>query len=201
MGAIHSFHPVRRATLVLTVLVVTAALAPGFAIAGGRHHITLGFGYSKLLSDDLKDDASGIDFTNAGNGVLSYRYTVNSMWDVCLDSRATVSKDTESGVDLTLTNSFFGPGVRWSAPGMTTHLYVQASLFYADERFEAEQGGIKISGSDSGAGVGLFGGVDLPINRLLSVPVELNYIYAKPADDVSGAGLTVALAFNFGEMK
>ena len=200
MGVVLSIRRARRAMILLGILVAAAAIAPGFAIADNRHHITLGLGYSKLLSDDLKDESVGVDFTNAGNGVVSYRYSVNPMWDVCLDSRGTVSMDTQAGVDLTLLNSFFGPGVRWSAPG-TARFYAQASVFYASEDFEAEQGGVKISGSDGGAGFGLFGGVDLPISRLLSIPIELNYMYAKPADDVSGLGMTVGLTFNFGEMK
>ena len=199
-GTITWLRRARWATPALALLTAAAMLVPGSAIADTRHHITLGLGYSKLPSDDLKDDTIGIDFTNAGNGVLSYRYSLNSGWDLCLDSRGTISTDSQSGVDLTLMNSYFGPGVRWNAPG-AARFFGQASFFFVSESAEAEQGGIRISSSDSGTGFGLFGGLDFPVSRLLSIPVELGYIYAKPADDVSGFGATVGLSFNFGEMK
>lgn len=199
-GAITWLQRARWATPALALLAAAATLAPRSAIADTRHHITLGLGYSNLPSDDLKDDSIGIDFSNAGNGVLSYRYSLNSAWDVCLDSRGTVSTDSQSGVDLTLLNSFFGPGLRWNAPG-TARFFGQASFFLVSESAEAEQGGFKISSSESGTGFGVFGGLDFPVSRLLSIPVEVGYIYAKPADDVSGFGATVGLTFNFGEMK
>jgi len=203
-GAIIWLQRVRWATLTLALLAAAATLAPRSAIAATRHHITLGLGYSKLPSDDLKDESLGIDFSNAGNGVLSYRYSLNSTWDLCLDSRGTVSTDSATpdsarAVDLTLLNSYFGPGVRWNAPG-AAHFFGQASLFLVSENAEFEQGGVKFSSSQSGAGFGVFGGVDFPVGKLLSIPVEVGYIYANPADNISGYGATVGLSFNFGEM-
>jgi hypothetical protein len=204
MKAIHEaitwLQRARWATPVFVLLAAAATLLPRPSIADTRHHITLGLGYAKLPSDDLKDDSIGIDFTNAANGVLSYRYSLNSSWDVCLDSRGTISTDSQSGVDLTLMNSYFGPGLRWNAPG-TARFFGQASFFFVSESAEAEQGGLKISASDGGTGFGVFGGLDFPVSTLLSIPVELGYIYAKPADDISGFGATVGLTFNFGEMK
>ncbi len=204
MRAIHRANTwlqrARWVTPALALLAAAATLAPRSAIADTRHHITLGLGYSKLPSNDLKDETIGIDFSNAGNGVLSYRYSLNSAWDLCLDSRGTVSTDSQAGVDLTLLNSFFGPGVRWNAPG-TMRFFGQASAFLVSENAEAEQGGVKVSSSKSGGGFGVFGGLDFTVSKLLSIPVELGYIYAKPADDVSGFGATVGLSFNFGEMK
>jgi hypothetical protein len=184
----------------LALLVAAATFAPRAAIGDTRHHITLGLGYAKLPSNDLKDDSIGLDFSNAGNGILAYRYSLNSSWDLCLDSRGTASTDTQSGVDLTLLNSFFGPGVRWNAPG-TARFYGQASFFFASENAEAEQGGVKISASESGTGFGIFGGLDFPVSPLLSIPVEVGYMYSKPADDISSFGATVGLTFNFGVMQ
>lgn len=66
---------------------------------------------------------------------------------------------------------------------------------------EAEQGGVSISSSESGTGFGIFGGVDIPLTTLLSLPLEANYMYAKPSDDVSGFGFSVALAFNWGAFQ
>jgi hypothetical protein len=172
--------------------------APGAASAQTRHHIWFGLGYSNLPSDDLKDETIGVDFSNAANGVLAYRYTLNPQFDITVDSRGTVSTDKVQGVDLTLMGSFFGPGVRWH-PG--SNLYVQANFFAVSEHVEAEQNGVKISGSDSGTGFGLSGGLDIPMTPLLSLPIELNYNYGKPGDDISGLGGTIGLAFNFGQMK
>jgi hypothetical protein len=156
-GTITWLHRARWATPAFALLTAAAMIAPGSAIADTRHHITLGLGYSKLPSDDLKDDTIGIDFTNAGNGVLSYRYSLNSGWDLCLDSRGTISTDSQSGVDLTLMNSYFGPGVRWNAPG-AARFFGQASFFFVSESAEAEQGGVRISARiaarDSGCSAG-----------------------------------------------
>jgi hypothetical protein len=200
MGATTWLRRTQRAMFALAILNAVMIVAPGFSIADTRHHITLGLGYSKLSSEDLKDDALGIDFSNAANGILAYRYSLNSAWDLCLDSRGTVSTDTQSGVDLTLLNSFFGPGVRWNAPG-TARFFGQANFFFVSESGEAEQGGVKLSFSESGTGFGVFGGLDFPVSALLSIPVEVGYIYAKPADDVSGFGASVGLTFNFGAMN
>jgi len=165
-----------------------------------RHHIWFGLGYTKLLSNDVKDDALGIDFSNAANGVLAYRYTLNQAFDLTLDSRGTASTDKVGGVDLNLLNSFFGPGLRWHPATGGARLYAQANFFFISESVEAEQGGVKVSGSESGTGFGLSGGVDIPMTPLLSLPIEVNYNYGKPADDVSGFGATIGLSFNFGQM-
>jgi hypothetical protein len=163
-----------------------------------RHHISLGLGYTKHLSDDLKDASIGMDFTNAGNGGLGYRYSVNKKVDVTIDSDATVSMDTTNGVDLTLTNSFFGPGVRYNLSESGVRPFLQANLYWVSESIEAEQGGVTVSSSESGAGFGLAGGVDISASRLISFPVKVHYLYGQPADDVSGIGFNVAIAFNFG---
>jgi len=200
MPHVSSFR--RRCDLaaIVTVIALCVLLAPRVSHADTRHHITFGLGYTKLLSDDLKDETLGIDFTNAFNGLLTYRYSLNSSIDLCLDSRGMISTDTALGVDLTMTNSYFGPGVRWNMAGMGPRLFLQGSLLFANEEFDAEQGGVKISGSDSSVGFGAIGGVDIPMSKLLSLPIELHYIYAKPADDVSGFGANVGLAFNWGAM-
>ena len=189
-----------RLSLAVSMCIGWLILASGSASAQTRHHITVGLGYSKLTSSDVKDDALGIDFSNAGNGVLAYRYTLNPNVDLTLDSRGTVSMDSSNGVDLVLLNSFFGPGVRWR-PAAASRLYLQGTFFLSSESAEAEVSGVSVSASESGTGFGLFGGVDLPMSPLLSLPIEAHYIYSKPADDVSGFGATIGLTFNFGAMQ
>jgi opacity protein-like surface antigen len=186
--------------LVVSLCLGWLVLATGLASADTRHHITIGLGYTKLPSSDLKDDALGMDFSNAANGVLAYRYTLNPAIDLTLDSRGTASSETLNGADLWLLNSFFGPGVRWHPMTGTSRLYLQGNFFLVSEQIDIEQNGVTVSSSESGTGFGLAGGVDIPLSRLLSLPLEANYTYGKPADDVSGFGLTIGLAFNFGVM-
>jgi len=45
------------------------------------------------------------------------------------------------------------------------------------------------------------GGVDFRAGNLISIPIEVNYMYGKPADDISGIGITVGLTFNFGTLN
>ena len=191
---------IAKRSLVVSACIGWLVLTAGSASAETRHHITIGAGYTKLLSDDVKDDSLGVDFSNAANGVLAYRYSLNSAFDLTIDSRGTASSQTVAGVDLWLLNSFFGPGVRWNPPIGGARLYVQGNFFLVSEEIQAEQGGVKVSSSESGTGFGLSGGVDIPLTSLLSLPLEANYNYADPADNVSGFGFTIALAFNFGQM-
>jgi len=181
-------------------LVVCALAIPTSLRADTRHHITLGLGYTKLLNDDLKDEATGVDFTNAFSGQLGYRYSLNSSFDLCLESRGMISTDEYAGIDLTLTNTYFGPGLRWNASGMGPRLFVQGNVMYVNEEIELDGGGATLSQSESGAGFGIFGGVDIPLSKLLSMPIEVHYLYAKPEDDVSGVGGNVGITFNWSAM-
>jgi outer membrane protein with beta-barrel domain len=192
--------PVRPFQLAPLILVGLAMAAPAHA-ENKRHHIGLAFGYEKLLSNELKDDASGIDFTNAGYGSLSYRFSIQRNIDLTLDSRATVSTDNAGGIDFTLTNSYLGPGVRLISPNEGMRPYVQANFFFVREKAEGESGGVKATASESGAGFGVSGGVDIRAGNLISIPIEANYMYGKPADDISGIGINVGLTFNFGTLN
>ena len=104
-------------------------------------------------------------------------------------------------MDLTLTNSYFGPGVRYYLMTEAPRVFVQGNVLLVDESAEAEQGGVKISNSKSGAGAGLTFGVDLRASKLISIPISAHYLYAKPADDVSGLGFSVGVSFNFGSNR
>ena len=165
------------------------------------HHIGLALGYQKLLSDDLKDDSIGLDFTNAGFANISYRYSLLPNLDLALDLRGTASVQTVSGVDLSLLNSFFGPGVRLVSPNEGARPFVQANFFLVDEEIELERNGTKVSFSENGVGFGVCAGVDLRASNLISIPIEANYMYGKPSDDVSGIGINVGITFNFGTMR
>jgi hypothetical protein len=170
----------------------------GPARAQKRHHISLGFGYTKLLSSDLKDSGIGIDFTNAAEAMLAYRYSFTPSLDVTIDSRATVSTSDVAGVSLTLTNNYVGPGIRWNAKPSSHRLFAQGNVYYVSEQADAEANGVKVSASESSGGFGLSAGLDFRLTQLLSLPVEAYYLYGKPSDDVSGVGGQVSIAWNFG---
>lgn len=193
--------PVRPRTIALLLLSVGLMSAGPARAANKMHHLGFALGYQKLLSNDLKDDASGIDFTNAGYGSFAYRFSLARNVDLTLDARATVSSQTVSGIDLKLTNSFFGPGVRLISPREGTRPYVQANFFLVREEAEADTGGVKVTAHENGAGFGISGGVDIRAGELLSIPIEVNYMYGKPSDDVSGIGINVGLTFNFGALN
>ena len=185
-------------TAVLAIVACGSILAIP-AAAQTRHHISFGLGYTKHLSDNLKDQGSGLDMTNAANGGIAYRYSLTPQFDLSLDSDATASIDEVAGVDFTLTNSFVGPGIRWNAPSSSSvRPFLQGNVYLVNENIELKQGGVKVSTSESSAGFGLKGGIDVTASRLLSFPLSIQYLYGKPADDVSGFGMNVAIAFNFG---
>jgi len=175
---------------------------PGSAQAENRkHHLGFALGYEKHLSDDLKIESAGIDYTDAGYGAIAYRLSVLHNMDITLDARGTTHSDTIGGVDLTMSTGFFGPGIRLISPNEGLRPYMQANFFLVSESLEAEVGNTKTSTDENGAGFGISGGVDIRAGNLLSIPVEVNYMYGKPADDISGIGANIGLTFNFGQLK
>jgi hypothetical protein len=187
-------------------LMLAVGLASGRAEAANkRHHLALALGYEKLLSDDMKDESAGIDFTDSGYGAFAYRFSLKSNLDLTMDFRGVKHKvdHTENifGFDITLTNTYWGPGLRFISPNEGMRPYVQANFLLVRELVETESGGVTVSGHDNGAGFGVCGGVDIRAGNLLSVPIEVNYMYGKPNDDISGVGINAGLTFNFGELK
>jgi hypothetical protein len=190
-----------RVLFAVAILVVSLAAARTTSAQNMKHHITLGLGYQKYLGENLKDDASGLDFTNAATAALDYRFSLKPSLDVTLDLVGAASKDDVGGVDLTLTTSYFGPGIRFNGRGEGTHPFVQANVYLVDEEIELEQGGFKVSSSESGVGFGLSAGIDIRASRLLSIPIQAAFNYGEPADVLRSIGGSVGLTFNFGELR
>lgn len=44
----------------------------------------------------------------------------------------------------------------------------------------------------------MFAGADIRASNLISIPIQGEFVYAKPADDVTGVGVSVGITFNFG---
>jgi opacity protein-like surface antigen len=197
----------RRQVPALAALVVAATcLAPAFAAAADfgptRNHITLGFGIGRHVSDDFED--SGLETGTMAQ--LGYRYTLNQNFDLCFDARTLQSGDTQmidDGFGGTYEANFehdtnwYGPGVRWMAAGGSVRPFMQANLMYVTETVRMEIDGDGADASETGVGFGLMGGIDIPVTSTLSIPVEANYMYAKPENDVSSFGMQAGLTFNF----
>jgi hypothetical protein len=81
----------RWATAAALGLFILSAL-PGLARAENRkHHLGFALGYEKHLSDDLKQESIGIDYTDAGYGASS-RLSVLANLDLTLDARGTTQR-------------------------------------------------------------------------------------------------------------
>jgi hypothetical protein len=189
---------------VLVLLLAAAGLALLAAPAGAqatRHHIQLGLGFQKYLSDDLKDEADDVDFTNAALGIVAYRFSITPSFDLVFESRATNTTKKMTGPDLKLTNYFAGPGVRFTTPPDKVRYYGQATFLAVTERLAWEDEGTEISHSETDVGFGLVAGADIRASRLLSVPIEVGFLYGKPADDLSAINVSAGLTFNFGHLR
>ncbi len=166
------------------------------AAQNARHHIGLVLGYAKLVDDDVKP--LGYDFSNSGHGALTYRYSFSPNIDLAVEGRGTFSAQDVSGSDLNLVNSYFGPGVRIVAPQYNLKLFLQGNFYFVREEVETVSGNTTTTVSEDGVGFGINGGVDIRLSRLLSLPIEVNFLYAKPSDNISGFGISTGLTFNFG---
>jgi len=191
----------------VALLLLAAASMPGLAEAASheamRNHITLGLGVARHLSDDFED--SGLE--TGALGQLSYRYSLNPSWDLCIDGRSMMTSDNvydedfAIDVDFQHDTSYFGPGVRWSSGTGSVRPYLQANVFFVTETARIDFGDLSSEADEDGAGFGLMGGADIRISRLLSLPVEASYLYGKPENDVSSLGMSVGLTFNFTPLR
>jgi len=185
----------------LSVLIAGCLLNGHAEAALKKHHLTLALGYEKLVSDEMKNNVTGIDFSSSGYGAFAYRFSLKQNFDLTVDFRGVTHSDDLGGVDFTLTNTYWGPGLRFIAPNEGMRPYVQTNFLFVREELEAEQNGITVTAHDGDAGFGICGGVDIRAGNLLSVPIEVNYMYGKPNDDISGIGVNAGLTFNFGDLK
>jgi hypothetical protein len=186
-----------KKTLVLAILLIGLLAIPA-AAQNNRHHIGLVLGYAKLIDDDVKP--LGYDFSNSGHAALTYRYSVTPNIDLAVEARGTASMQDAGSSDLNLLNSYFGPGVRVVAPQNNLKLFLQGNFYFVSMEKETVSGNTTTTVSENGVGFGMNGGVDIRLGRLLSLPIEVNFLYAKPSDNISGFGLSAGLNFNFGMM-
>jgi hypothetical protein len=205
MNGLPNFERRALAAAALTLAIAAFAARPAAAQAEPtRHHLGIGFGYAKFVSDDLDDSG----FEDSGLGMFAYRYSVSPNVDVVLDSRGTVSSQdgtfdllgTPVYTDIHYGTAWFGPGVRYNFKPAGTRPYVQGNVYVASEGINLHAFGLDISDSETGIGFGLQAGIDIRLSKLLSLPVEMNFMSGKPENDLTCVGGNVGLTFNFGKM-
>jgi hypothetical protein len=174
-----------------------------------RHHITIQGGYFKAISDDLK--IYGLDVTNAGLGIVEYRYSFTPSIDGVISGRGWVASDNRLVVELGLsvstsvTSRFFGVGIRANGKGEEIRPYFQTSVYVVSEDYAAsgdlfftdpvvKLGG---TGTETGVGIGFSGGIDIKASEEISIPIEVTYIAANADEDLSGFGISAGINFNF----
>jgi len=128
----------------MSILVAAGCLLAGPAQAANKqNHLTLALGYEKLLSDDMKDESAGIDFTNSGYGAFAYRFSLKPNVDLTVDFRGVTHSENISGIDFKLTNTYWGPGLRIISPNEGMRPYVQANFLLVREQIEAWDKAVK----------------------------------------------------------
>jgi len=183
---------------VVVLLVALASPASAVDTTPMRHHLTLGLGVAHHLSDDFDD--SGVE--TGALGQFAYRYSLHGSVDLTLDGRSVFASDevgTEifTTVDVEHDASWFGPGVRWNGSAGAVRPYLQGNVFFVTETLTFDSGDVETSTDETDVGFGVMGGVDIRLGRLLSLPLEVAYLYGKPENDVSALGMSAGLTFNF----
>jgi hypothetical protein len=198
--------------LARTALLAAALAAPVFFVStdsaraeAKRHHIGLGLGAQRFVSDDFDDSG----FETAGVGTLAYRYSVSPSVDLVWDMRATASQQdalydllgTPAQAEATYTTSWVGVGARFTGSGEGARPYVQANLYFVQEMLNVDFGSIEAEDSEDGIGFGAQAGVDIRLSRLLSLPIETNLLVGNPENSLTSVGASVGLTFNFGALR
>ena len=178
--------------------IVLAAMLPGVAFAAThepmRNHITLGFGYGQHLSDDFDDT----DLESGGIGQLAYRYSLNRSVDLCVDARSFMASDQAPARHRrhVLRRSTSRTTRRGSAPACAGRAAKPAcgpssrpTSSSSRRRPRIEVDNVSEKRATTAPGSGSRAGADIRLSRLLSLPLELSYLYGKPEDlDVSSLG-------------
>jgi hypothetical protein len=196
-------HFVRRRWLseILAIILVLSTPAPANALLM-KNHLTISGGFQSLLSNNLQDKRLAVDSNPSGSGSFAYRFSLSRWLDLTLDACVTTLTQSDAGTDLTLTGSYYGPGIRFIAPREGARPFVQANFLIVQENIHTQTGNVTVTTtSGTATGFGLSAGLDIRASNLISFPIEVDYMYGKPADDMSSVGLDVGLTFNFGKLK
>lgn len=187
------------------VLATPAPVVPAVPINLGRHHIALGvLGIFQASSNDFTIPEIGFDASDGQSIFINYRYSFDCNLDFVVDSRGWVSEEDFFGATITTTVVGFGAGVRYTAGGLGGRVfpYIQASALSVGETVSGSAGVYTITAeSKQELGFAVNSGVEIRLGRLISIPIEAMYLFGKPADDVSGFGVTAGISFNWGRIE
>ena len=179
---------------------VWASVLATSAAAERPDHATFVIGPATLLSNELKVESLELDLRDAFNGAWSLRHALDQKVDFTIDLDWMTANSTPirfDDADFVLATVLVGPGVRYYPTRSSLRPFVQANVFYVSESISLRQFGTWFSAQKRGAGFGLAGGIELLASRRFSVPIVVQYHYARPADDVSGISCMLGGSFNF----
>ena len=180
-----------RPTLVIAILVFLSLLASPARAEWKRNHIEFSIGSARMLGNDFGNIGGGLDFRNTEHAVLAYRYSLNPTWDFSLSAHATAR--TRNSIKLS--NGYFGPGARCNLRSGKTTIFLQGNAYLVGERLEF----VGLTETNTGSGFGADAGCDFEVGRLVSIPLEVSYMYSKPSDNISALAVSVGVTFNFGK--
>ncbi len=190
---------IHLAVAALAVAGLAACARPSVAGDLKRLHLTIAVGSTAQPSADLRLQDLGLDFRNALNVSLESRWSINERWDVTLVAQDNEAEEKPEGfedAEMTLSSWFDGLGLRWYPTRSSLRPFVQAEVHYVRETIGLRQFGDWQAHGRSGAGAGLAAGVELLATWRFSIPVKVQALFAKPAENVSGVGFNVGLTYN-----
>jgi len=155
----------------------------------GRHHISFSwYGYSRTMNEHLK--LSYLDARSGEGGFFNYRYSFNEHIDLAVDGRAHISDASDDSVKYFVKSELYysGFGVRYNFhPRWRIFPYVQANIYETEAKINARSTYYLYQAlntfwgyNGNGWGAGINGGAEIRLGKLISIPIEVTYIYSKP---------------------
>ena len=173
-----------------------------------RHHVSIQLEVVNPLTDVI--ELGGFDIgveRNIGLAVITYRYSLTPFIDLNVDLRYWSGRwPTDSAGEVKVDGGFVGPGIRVHALDRTKGgrliPYLQGNVYLAAETVSyLVEGRANVSErlADYGVGLGLSGGVDVIVSRLVSVPIEATFFgtVGDEIDNLSAFGLSVGVSISF----
>ena len=172
-----------------------------------RHHIGIQGGVVNPLTDVI--ELGGFDVGVEGNiglTVVAYRYSLTPFIDLNADLRYWGGRRASASAgEVIVTGGFVGPGIRVHALDRTKGgrliPYLQGNVYLVAAQEVTGHAIVDERLSDYGVvGLGLIGGVDVIVSRLVSIPIEATFfgtIGDDEIDSLSAFGVSVGVNVNF----